>query len=174
MKVYTKTGDEGLTSLFSGERVEKDSPRVEVYGTVDEINSALAMARTFSDVKEIREKIFELQKILPHLMADLASLNRPKMITSADVAKLEEEIDFLEENLPPLKSFVIPGDTKAGACLDLARTITRRAERKLYKLSRFEAIYEVDRIFINRLSDYLFMLMRAEDYAAAKKSAVVV
>ena len=174
MKVYTKTGDEGLTSLFSGERVEKDSPRVELYGTVDEINSALAMARSFSNVEEIRKKIFELQQILPRLMADLASLNRPKMLTAADVSNLEQEIDFLEENLPPLKNFVIPGDTKAGACLDLARTITRRAERNLYKLSRFEAIFEVDRIFINRLSDYLFMLMRAEDYAAAKKSAVSV
>lgn len=174
MKVYTKTGDEGLTSLFSGERVEKDSPRVEVYGTVDEINSALAMARAFSDVEEIRNKIFELQKILPRLMADLASLNKPKMITSADIENLEKEIDFLTENLPPLKSFVIPGDTKAGSFLDLARTITRRAERKLCKLSRFEEISEVEKIFINRLSDYLFMLMRAEDYAAAKKSAVLV
>ena len=174
MKVYTKTGDDGLTSLFSGERIEKDSPRVEVYGTIDEVNSALAMARSFSEVKEIKEKIFELQKILPRLMADLASLNRPKMITSADVSNLEQEIDFLEENLPPLKSFVIPGDTKAGACLDLARTVTRRAERKLYQLSRFETVFEVDRIFINRLSDYLFMLMRAEDYSVAKKSAVTV
>ena len=174
MKVYTKTGDDGLTSLFSGERVEKDSPRVAVYGTIDEVNSALAMARSFSEVKEIKEKILELQKVLPRLMADLASLNRPKMITAADVSKLEQEIDFLEENLPPLKSFVIPGDTKAGACLDLARTITRRAERRLYQLSRFEAVFEVDRIFINRLSDYLFMLMRAEDYSVAKKSAVMV
>ena len=70
MKVYTKTGDEGLTSLFSGERVEKDSPRVELYGTVDEINSALAMARSFSNVEEIRKKIFELQQILPRLMTE--------------------------------------------------------------------------------------------------------
>lgn len=174
MKVYTKTGDEGMTSLFTGERVEKDSPRVEVYGTVDEINSALAVAKNFSEVKEIREKIFELQKTLPKLMADLASLNRPKLITSADVKNLEEEIDFLEKNLPPLKSFVIPGDTKAGAFLDLARTITRRAERNLYKMSHFDAIHEDDRIFLNRLSDYLFMLMRAEDFAAAKKSSVLV
>ncbi|MBR6014059.1 MAG: cob(I)yrinic acid a,c-diamide adenosyltransferase [Selenomonadaceae bacterium] len=174
MKVYTKTGDEGVTSLFTGERIEKDSPRVEVYGTVDEINSALAMARSFSNVEEIREKIFELQKILPRLMADLASLNGKKMLNDADISKIEQEIDFLEEKLPPLKNFVIPGDTKAGACLDLARTITRRAERKLYKLSRFEEISETDRIFINRLSDYLFMLMRTEDYFAAKKSAVLV
>ncbi len=171
MKVYTKTGDEGMTSLFTGERVEKDSPRVEVYGTVDEINSALAMARSFSEVDAIREKILELQKTLPRLMADLASINRPKMITAADVKNLEDGIDLLEKNLPPLKSFVIPGDTKAGAFLDLARTITRRAERKLYKMSHFDAISEDDRIFLNRLSDYLFMLMRAEDFTAAKNSA---
>ena len=191
MKVYTKTGDEGMTSLFTGERVEKDSPRVEVYGTVDEVNSALAMARSFSEVEAIREKIFELQKTLPKLMADLASLNRPKMITAADVKNLEDGIDLLEKILPPLKNledgidllekilpplknFVIPGDTKAGAFLDLARTITRRAERKLYKMSHFDAISEDDRIFLNRLSDYLFMLMRAEDFTAAKKSAVLV
>ena len=172
LKVYTKTGDEGMTSLFTGERVEKDSPRVEVYGTIDEVNSALAMARSFSEVAEIREKILELQKMLPRLMADLASLNRPKMITSADVKYLEEGIDLLEKHLPPLKSFVIPGDTKVGAFLDLARTITRRAERKLYKMSHFDAISEDDRICLNRLSDYLFMLMRAADYTVAQKAAV--
>lgn len=169
MKVYTKTGDEGMTSLFTGERVEKDSPRVEVYGTVDEINSALAMARSFADNDALREKILELQKLLPHLMADLASTNRPALITFEDVKNLENEIDLLDKNLPPLKNFVIPGDTKTGAFLDLARTVTRRAERTLYKLSHFEAIYEVDRIFLNRLSDYLFMLMRTADYVTAQK-----
>ena len=74
MKIYTKTGDEGLTSLFTGERIEKDSPRVAAYGEIDEINSVLAIARNFSEVPEIRQKIFEVQKILPRLMADLASL----------------------------------------------------------------------------------------------------
>ena len=174
MKVYTKTGDEGLTSLFTGERVEKDSPRVDVYGTVDEINSALAIARNFSAVPQIQKKIFELQKILPKLMADFASLNQPARITSADVKNLEDDIDLIDKNLPPLKNFVIPGDTKAGAFLDLARTITRRAERQLYKMSHFESFHEEDRIFLNRLSDYLFMLMRAEDFAAAQRSAVLV
>ena len=170
MKVYTKTGDEGLTSLFTGERVEKDSPRVDVYGTVDEINSALAVARNFSEVPEIRKKIYELQKILPRLMADLASVNKPALIKDSDIKNL----DIIDKNLPPLKNFVIPGDTKAGAFLDLARTITRRAERQLYKMTHFETFHDEDRIFLNRLSDYLFMLMRAEDFSAAKKSAVLV
>ena len=172
MKIYTKTGDEGLTSLFTGERIEKDSPRVAAYGEIDEINSVLAIARNFSEVPEIRQKIFEVQKILPRLMADLASLNRPARIT--DEENLEESIDILDKNLPPLKSFVIPGDTKAGAFLDLARTVTRRAERRLQSLSRLEAVYDADRIFLNRLSDFCFMLMRMEDFSAAKKSAVLV
>ena len=174
MKVYTKTGDEGLTSLFTGERVEKDSPRVDVYGTVDEINSALAVARNFSEVPEIRKKIYELQKILPRLMADLASVNKPALIKAGDIKNLEDDIDLIDKNLPPLKNFVIPGDTKAGAFLDLARTITRRAERQFYKMSHFEAFHEEDRIFLNRLSDYCFMLMRAEDFSVAKKSATLV
>ena len=174
MKVYTKTGDEGLTSLFTGERVEKDSPRVDVYGTVDEINSALAIARNFSEVPEIRKKIYELQKILPRLMADLASVDKPALIKDSDIKNLEDDIDIIDKNLPPLKNFVIPGDTKAGAFLDLARTITRRAERQLYKMTHFETFHDEDRIFLNRLSDYLFMLMRAEDFSAAKKSAVLV
>lgn len=174
MKVYTKTGDEGTTSLFTGERVEKDSPRVSTYGEVDEINSALAIARNFSEVPEIRKKIYELQQILPRLMADLASLNKPARITQEDIKNLENDMDYLDKNLPPLKSFVIPGDTKAGAFLDLARTITRRAERKFHNLSRIEAVHEVDRIFLNRLSDFCFMLMRTEDFAAAKKSATLV
>lgn len=174
MKIYTKTGDTGQTSLFTGERINKDTPRVETYGTVDEANSALAMARAFSKVPEIRAKILELQKLLPKLMADLASLDKPALITAADVAQLESEMDALDANLPPLRSFVIPGDTQAGAFLDLARTVTRRAEREFYKLSRFEAVHEVDGLFLNRLSDFCFMLMRAEDYFAAKKASVLV
>ncbi len=174
MGVYTKTGDAGQTSLFTGERVAKESPRVEVYGVIDEANSALAAARAFSKVPEVRKKIFELQKILPLLMADLASIERDARIKSANISKLEEDMDIMETNLPPLKSFVIPGDTQSGAMLDLARTITRRAEREFYRLARFEAVHEIDGIFLNRMSDYCFMLMRVEDYFAAKNSAVLV
>lgn len=174
MKIYTKTGDAGETSLFTGERINKDTPRVGAYGAVDEANSALAMARAFSEIPAVKQKIFDLQKILPHLMADLASLNRPATITAADVKQLEDEMDEMDKNLPPLKKFIIPGDTKAGAMLDLARTIIRRAERNFYSLSKLEAVHEVDGLFLNRLSDYCFMLMRVEEHFTAKKAAVLV
>ena len=174
MRIYTKTGDGGQTSLFTGERIGKETPRVETYGAVDEANSALALARAFSKLPEVRQKIYELQKLLPKLMADLASLNRPALIKDSDVAQLEQEMDVLDSKLPPLKNFVIPGDTQAGAFLDLARTMVRRAEREFYRLGHFEAVHEVDGLFLNRLSDYCFMLMRVEDFFAAKESAVLV
>ena len=174
MKVYTKTGDDGKTGLFTGERIGKDDPRVQTYGTVDEINSVLGMARAFSDVAEVKEKIYELQKILPRLMADLASMNRPALITENDIKTLEVEMDEMDKNLPPLKSFIIPGNTKSGAILDHARTIARRAEREFCKLGRFEAVHELDGIFLNRLSDYCFMLMRVEEFVIAKRAAVLV
>lgn len=174
MKIYTKTGDDGKTSLFTGERIDKDDPRVQTYGTVDEINSVLGMARAFSDVAEVREKIFQLQKALPRLMADLASINQPARITEDDVNALEKSMDEMDALLPPLKSFLTPGNTKSGAILDLARTVTRRAERNFCKLSRFEAVHEVDGLFLNRLSDYCFMLMRVEEFVIAKRAAVLV
>lgn len=174
MKIYTKTGDDGKTGLFTGERVDKNDPRVQTYGTVDELNSVLGMARAFSDVAEVREKIFQLQKILPRLMADLASMNKPALITEDDVKVLESEMDEMDKLLPPLKSFLTPGNTKSGAIIDLARTTARRAERIFCKLARFEAVHEVDGIFLNRLSDYCFMLMRVEEFVIAKRAAVLV
>ena len=163
MKIYTKTGDRGETSLFTGERVEKNSFRVNTYGMVDEANSALGMARAFSTDPLIKEKIYRLQKLMPYLMADLASLNQPPLITDANIEELERGIDEIDAQLPPLKSFVIPGDSQVGAMLDLARTIVRRAERAFYTLGKFESVHEIDRVFLNRLSDYCFMLMRLAD-----------
>jgi cob(I)alamin adenosyltransferase len=163
MKIYTKTGDAGLTSLYTGERVEKNSLRVQVYGAIDEADSALGLARAFVTVNDVREKIFAVQKILPRLMADFASLNREPTITVEDVTKLETEMDTLENSLPPLREFLIPGASKGGAFLDLARTITRRAERLACDLAKSEHVHEVDKIFLNRLSDYCFMLMRREE-----------
>ena len=101
MKIYTKTGDKGLTSLYTGERVEKNSLRVQTYGAIDEADSALGLARAFSEVEYVREKIFSVQKLLPRLMADFASLNREPTITFGDVEKLETEMDALENSLPP-------------------------------------------------------------------------
>ncbi len=163
MKIYTKTGDAGLTSLYTGERVEKNSLRVQVYGAIDEADSALGLARAFATVDDVREKIFALQKLLPKLMADFASLNREPTITAADVAKFESEMDALENSLPPLREFLIPGNSQGGAFLDLARTITRRAERLCCELAKTESVHESDRIFLNRLSDYCFLLMRRAD-----------
>ena len=170
MKIYTKTGDDGKTSLLSGERIDKDDPRVQAYGDVDELDSVLGMARAFSEVNEIKEKIFQIQKLLPRLMADLASTNAPALITSNDVETLEREMDEMDKLLPPLRSFLIPGTTKSGAIIDLARTVTRRAERNFCKLSRFDAVHEVDGLFLNRLSDYCFMLMRVEEFVIAKRA----
>ena len=163
MKIYTKTGDAGLTSLYTGERVEKNSLRVQVYGAIDEADSALGLARAFVTTDDVREKIFTLQKILPRLMADFASLNREPLVTAEDVSHLEKQMDALENALPPLKEFLIPGNSKGGAFLDLARTITRRAERLTCELAKSEPVHESDKIFLNRLSDYCFMLMRRED-----------
>ena len=166
MKIYTKTGDKGLTSLYTGERVEKNSLRVQVYGAIDEADSALGLARAFVEDQVVREKIFAVQKLLPKLMADFASLNREPTINSADVKFLEEEMDALENSLPPLREFLIPGNSKGGAFLDLARTITRRAERLSCELAKSEKVHESDKIFLNRLSDFCFLLMRREDLNA--------
>lgn len=163
MGVYTKTGDHGQTGLYSGERVDKASARVEAYGTVDEANSALAMARAFCTQPQTAAKILPLQKKLSLLMADLASIGREPCLTAEDVKAMEREIDEMESMLPPLQAFIVPGDTKGGAMLDLARTMIRRAERRFLELARTEDVHEVDRLFLNRSSDYCFMLMRLEE-----------
>ncbi len=163
MGVYTKTGDKGETGLYTGERVKKSSLRVEAYGTVDELDSALAMARAFCRKEEIRQKILALQKLLPLLMADLASMGQEPMIKKEHVDHLEHGMDEMEAALPPLKAFLIPGDTQGGAALDTARTIARRAERCFCRLAETEGTHEEDRIFLNRISDYCFLLMRMEE-----------
>ena len=163
MGVYTKTGDHGQTGLYSGERVDKASVRVEAYGTVDEANSALALARAFCTKPQVAAKILPLQKKLSLLMADLASIGKEPYLTGEDVRVLEQEIDEMEAVLPPLRAFIVPGDTKGGAMLDLARTMIRRAERRFLELARTEEVHEADQLFLNRSSDYCFMLLRLEE-----------
>lgn len=163
MSVTTKTGDKGQTSLFTGERVDKDSLRVEVYGTIDEVDAALAMARAFSEKDEVTKRIYGVQQKLGRLMADFASLGKEPLIIAADVKAMEDDITVLEDALPEQNSFIIPGDTKAGAMLDHARTVVRRAERLAIRLVKTEAVAESDRLFLNRLSDYCYLLMRLEE-----------
>ena len=163
MSIYTKTGDAGETGLYTGERVRKSSLRVAVYGTVDELDSVLGLARASVAKAEVRERVLVLQKKLPALMADLASRAQEAMIAEADVAALEQAMDELEGRLPPLISFLVPGDTQGGAALDHARTVTRRAERLFCRLAEEEEVHDTDRRYLNRLSDYCFLLMRLEE-----------
>ena len=163
MSIYTKTGDGGETGLYTGERVRKSSLRVAVYGTVDELDSVLGLARAFAAKAEVRERVLALQKKLPALMADLASRAQEAMIAEADVAALEQAMDEVEGRLPPLTSFLVPGDTQGGAALDHARTVTRRAERLFCRLAEEEEVHDTDRRYLNRLSDYCFLLMRLEE-----------
>jgi cob(I)alamin adenosyltransferase len=162
MKIYTKTGDKGETSLYSGERVPKDSPRVEAYGTIDELDSALGLARALCANAAVRAAVHDLQNQLWAVMAEVATLGGEPRITAADVAAIEAVIDRFDADLPPLTSFIVPGDTPGGAALDLARTVARRAERQLWRVAREEPVGEHILVFINRLSDLCFILARAE------------
>ena len=163
MSIYTQTGDAGETGLYTGERVKKSSLRVAVYGTVDELDSVLGLARASVAKAEVRERVLVLQKKLPALMADLASRAQEAMIAEADVTAIEQAMDELEGRLPPLTSFLVPGDTQGGAALDHARTVTRRAERLFCRLAEEEEVHDTDRRYLNRLSDYCFLLMRLEE-----------
>ena len=163
MGVTTKTGDKGQTSLFTGERVDKDHRRVEVYGNVDMLASALGMARAFVENESVRERVLNLQKKLGMLMADFASIGKEPMITDEMLAELEADEEAIEKSLPPLRVFLIPGETKGGAMLDFARTTARTAVRRAWSLRREEDVHEIDIRFLNRMSDYIFLLMRLEE-----------
>lgn len=165
MRIYTKTGDRGKTTLFGGRRVPKDALRIEAYGTVDELNSALGAARAWKPQKELDVILGQIQSELFVLGADLATpekkpSNRIQRIRQEHVVTLEHFIDKVEALLTPLKYFVIPGGSQVAAQLHLARTICRRAERLVVKLSRKEKIGSSCIVYLNRLSDLLFVLAR--------------
>jgi len=163
MKVYTKTGDKGTTGLLTGERIDKDSMRVEAYGTIDEINSALGVARVWCTKTDVQDTIYQSQKILMLLMADLASPEgNTRYITEKQSQQFEQQIDAFDATLPPLTEFIIPGGNAGAAALDVARTVTRRAERQVIRLSRHEAVSPEVLITLNRLSDLCFILSRVE------------
>lgn len=171
MKIYTKKGDQGETSLFGGKRVWKDNARISAYGTVDELNSVLGLAITEIRNKELAEVLKCIQDELFTLGSDLASpLDNKKAVeiprvNSALVEKLEKLIDDYDSQIPPLKNFIIPGGTKGAGFLHFARTICRRAEREVIALAKEESINEIIKIYLNRLSDLLFVLARFENFS---------
>jgi cob(I)alamin adenosyltransferase len=162
-KVYTKAGDGGETSLVGGARVSKSSARVEAYGDVDELSSLIGLARAMLNDKEIQEALGVIQNDLFTLGADLASPSEIEVprIDEPFIARLEELADRFLSELEPLKEFILPGGSQAGATLHLARTVARRAERRTVALSGIEELNPQTIVYLNRLSDLLFILARA-------------
>ena len=172
MKIYTKTGDSGDTSLFDGTRVRKTDPRVVAYGDVDELQACIGMARAAGLPRDLDDMCLSLQRDLFALGARLADpahkiARRVEKIVIDDesVARLEGWIDALDTEIPPLRHFVLSDGCPAGAALHLARTVCRRAERSILLLGS-EAVEPVVLVYVNRLSDLLFTLARAANHRA--------
>ena len=158
-KIYTRTGDDGTTGLGDGKRVAKDSARVSAYGTVDELNSALGVVLAQPLPDALRDALTEVQHELFDLGGELC-IPGSEMIQEADIVRLERRLDGFNEDLPPLKDFILPGGGAAAAHCHLARTICRRAERELVTLSHHDAVRGEAIRYLNRLSDLLFVLAR--------------
>lgn len=165
MSIYTKFGDKGKTSLYGGKTVAKDNMRVESYGTIDELNSFLGIIISELKQKNIKNNLILIQKDLFEIGTSLAT---PSKNNSKDLANylqnrvgdFEKEIDFLSKKLPELTNFILPGGSRSGSKLHFARTLVRRAERRIVGLSKEEKINEEILVFMNRLSDLLFMYAR--------------
>jgi cob(I)alamin adenosyltransferase len=177
MKIYTGRGDQGETSLFSGERVDKDLPRVAAYGSLDELNSVLGMALSLSQNPRVREVLLSLQHQLFQAGADLATTRAQKRpvdrVQESDWRSLETLIDELQEEIPSLKDFILPGGTSGAACVHLARVICRRAERQLVAVMKVDQDVNPELlIYLNRLSDLLFVLARCENILEGGKEVL--
>jgi cob(I)alamin adenosyltransferase len=178
MKIYTRTGDRGETSLFGGRRVPKDDVRIETYGTVDELNSMLGVIRAMKVGRRLDTILHRIQEELFVLGADLAtparkgakSIKSPR-ITPSHIANLEKLIDESDSKLSPLRHFLLPGGSPPAAYLHLARAICRRAERLAVRLARREPITPSVVIYLNRLSDLLFILARVVNKRAGAAEA---
>jgi cob(I)alamin adenosyltransferase len=160
VKIYTRTGDSGETSLFGGTRVSKNDPRIEAYGTVDELNAFIGAARTCWPSSPIDPQLESVQSDLFEIGAQLSSPGSSRFagVDESRIIALENSIDEMESELPPLTSFILPGGSPAAAQLHMARTVCRRAERLIVALS--DESTKTTLIYLNRLSDYLFVAAR--------------
>lgn len=158
-KIYTRTGDDGTTGLGDGSRTQKDSLRVEAYGTVDELNSTVGLLIAESDSEAISSVLLDVQHDLFDLGGELC-MPGTELIGDQHTTRLERELDRLNAELPPLKDFILPGGSRAAAQAHLARTVCRRAERRVIALARHEEVNEPAIRYLNRLSDLLFVVAR--------------
>jgi len=159
-KIYTRTGDDGTTGLGDGSRTQKDSLRVEAYGTVDECNSAIGVLIASLDGSAIASTLLDVQHDLFDLGGELC-MPGTELIGDRHIERVERELDRINADLPPLKDFILPGGSPAAAQAHLARTICRRAERRVISLARHEEVNEPAIHYLNRLSDLLFVVARA-------------
>jgi cob(I)alamin adenosyltransferase len=174
MKIYTKTGDQGETSLFDNSRVSKADPRVDAYGEVDELNACLGVVRAAgldgdvaASLEQIEKDLFAVGARLADPSARIAGRVTRAAVTGADIERLEVTIDRLESEVPALRRFILPGGCDAGALLHLARTVCRRAERRVVALGP-DAVEPVVIVYLNRLSDLLFVMARAVNHRAGR------
>ena len=180
MKIYTRTGDRGETGLFGGGRVPKDHPRVAAYGDVDELNSAIGVARALAPVALHDELLESVQRDLFAIGGHLATPDPDKVRKALARAELDEAratafervMDDAEAELPPLRAFVLPAGTPKAAALHLARTVCRRAERSVIHLSHEADVPELFIVYLNRLSDLLFTLARLANHRAGSGDVV--
>jgi cob(I)alamin adenosyltransferase len=172
MKIYTKTGDLGKTSLYGGKRVLKNDIRVETYGTIDELNSLVGIAVLKNKDERIRNFLISVQKDLFIIGSFLAGSNVELDILSLRIGEMEKLIDSLDGKLPKLGNFILPGGMEGAAFLFLLRAVTRRAERNVVMLSIEEMVVNSVIVYLNRLSDLLFVFARYVNYKAGNKETI--
>ena len=177
MRIYTKTGDSGETSLFDNSRVAKSHPRVEAYGDVDELNACLGAARSASPAEDldavleaIQRQLFAVGARLADPSARIASRVQKAVVQPEDVERLEQWIDGFEAKLPPLRRFILPGGSTCGAWLHFSRTVCRRAERRVVGLGE-GAVEPIVVVYLNRLSDLLFVMARTASHRQGSPEA---
>ncbi len=175
-RIYTRTGDRGETGLIGGRRVPKDHLRVEAYGAVDEVNASLGVVRAQTGDVELAALLDEIQHRLFDLGAELATppgvTETAPTVDAAEVERLEESIDRYQTSLPPLREFILPGGTSLAAALHVARTVCRRAERRVVTLAREETVRADLLRYLNRLSDLLFVLARVANQRAGRPDVI--
>lgn len=174
MSITTKTGDDGYTSLLGGKRVHKFDLRIELIGNLDELQGYLGLVRAELSDNKIKDEIKKIQSKISHVMGDIASVSENEFgATLEDILEIENNIKYYEALIPPMNSFIIPGDNKISSIINLARTVTRRCERSLLSVDRIYKVKDENKIYLNRLSDYLYTLVIFTKEQVEKKQTQV-